>query len=411
MPCRTLAELYPSALDAKAPTFTQHLADPNHKGVTFSATLIADGSSNFHGGLNTSGSTIRHLFDANLTFDLHTLAGLEGATLFIDFYTQEGDDASANDVGDFQAFSNIDADDVTQVAEFWWLQQISDSLSIKIGKMDANVDFNITDHGGEFISSSPGFSPTIQSFVSYPDTAMGVVILYQPAPDWYTHFGLYDGSIQESVPTGKLGPKSAFHNPADLFLIGEVGRTWDGGRLGVGAWAHTGTFDRFDGGTEDGAEGFYLTYDQTLWKENPNDDEDEQGIGMFMQYGWADADVSDAEHHIGAGLQWVGPLNGRDDDVTGVMVSHVLFTDETGAGYADDSETAVEAFYKIQFNEYLSIRRRHDARRVVVLKRTLKHERLQGNTRIALNSFSDNHQHVFGPPPYSRSSTGKDRGC
>ena len=77
---------------------------------------------------------------------------------------------------------------------------------------------------------------------------------------------------------------------------------------------------------------------------------------MFVQYGWADADVSDAEHHVGAGLNWVGMIDGRNDDAAGVMVTYVRFTDESGAGYSDDSETAYEIFYKIQVNDYLAIK-------------------------------------------------------
>ena len=108
-------------------------------------------------------------------------------------------------------------------------------------------------------------------------------------------------------------------------MIGEAGVTWAigdknelPGRLGLGGWGHTGRFATFSGRTDDGISGFYLVCDQTLWRENPEDDEDGQGIGLFFQYGSIDLDVSDVEQHVGFGFVWTGLLPGRDDDVAGV---------------------------------------------------------------------------------------------
>ncbi len=49
-------------------------------------------------------------------------------------------------------------------------------------------------------------------------------------------------------------------------------------------------------------------------------------------------------HHVEAGAQVVGPIPGREDDATGLMMSWVKMSDARGAPF-DRDETAVEWFY------------------------------------------------------------------
>ncbi len=325
----------------------------DNMGVTFEASITTDWSNNLHGGLNTEGSTFRHLFNGNLILDTDRLMGWQGGTFFLNFQNHNGPDATADDVGDAQAFSNIDADGRTEIAELWFEQVTSDgAIRVKVGKVEANAEFAYVDNGGEFINSSMGFSPAVFVLPTYPDPAMSVNLFVYPTDGFYAGAGLYDGSLNEGVPTGSRGPKTFFEHPADLFVIGEAGLTWGGegddlpGRLAAGGWWHTGTFVRFDGMTDEETGGFYIVFDQTLSQEKPGDPDDGQGLGLFLQYGYADADVSMIEHHAGGGLAWTGPIDGRDDDVLGIGVSSVWFSDEPGAGLTDDTETAVELFYK-----------------------------------------------------------------
>ncbi|MFI4861425.1 MAG: carbohydrate porin [Phycisphaerales bacterium JB063] len=330
-------------------------------GVSFDASLIVDLSRNLSGGAGRAG-TFRHLFDASLTFDLNTLAGIEGATVFLDFQTQEGQDGSG-ETGDLQAFSNIDEADVTALYEFWYEQVFADgAFRVKLGKVDANSEFAFVEHGGEFIHSSAGFSPTLFVLPTYPDPALSASLHALLGEGWSVSAGLYDGAAQEGVRTGRRGFGSAFGSPADLFLIAEVSRAWgDGdavaagevlpGRVAAGVWYHTGAFDRFDGGVASGTGGFYLTADQLLVDLGEG-----RGVGAFFQYGYADDDVSEVAHHLGAGVQWYGPVVSRPDDVAGVMVSWAGLSGEPGAGFSESDETAVELFYKAQLTPWLSLK-------------------------------------------------------
>jgi porin len=121
----------------------------------------------------------------------------------------------------------------------------------------------------------------------------------------------------------------------------------------VGAWWHTGDFEKASGGTADGTGGAYLIVEQSLWSPEPDDAESERGLRVFAQFGWADDEVSEAAGQYAAGLALNGPMDFRPADATGVYVSTVNLSG--AAGYAED-ETAFEVFYKVQVTPFLSVK-------------------------------------------------------
>jgi len=237
-------------------------------------------------------------------------------------------------------------------------------LRLKLGKFDVNAEFAYSDDAVEFIYLSPSISPTILELPSDPDPSTGVGVFFYPSDTLYLSFGLFDGALHAGVPTGSRGPKTFFNEPADLFVIGEVGVTWwrgesrNDGRLSLGFWGHTGTFDRWQGGTEDGTSGVYLVCDQRLWRENWDDLEDEQGAVAFLQLGWADDEVAEVDFHVGGGVTWIGPIPNRDEDALGIMASLVHFSEEaqSSGAFTEDFELAVETFYKIQITPWSSVK-------------------------------------------------------
>ncbi len=330
------------------------------KGVRVEGQVTADYSRVFDGGADPGGSVFRTLFEAGLSLETEPLVGLRGGMLLIRFVNQNGRDGSES-VGDFQVYSNIDEANFTAIYEWFYEQELLDGrLRIKVGKVDANEEFAYVEHGGEFIHSSPGFSPTIQSFPSYPDPATSVNVFVVPSDTMYAAFGLYDGALQEGIATGRRGPSTFFGEPDDLFLIAEAGMTygedWRPGRVGAGVWRHTGTFERFDGGREGSASGYYIVFDQVLYRHNPSDPDDAREVGMFAQYGWADPRVSEVEHHVGMGAQWTGPFPRRDADVAGVMASYVHFSDKPGSAFIEAGELAIEVFYKAQITPWFGFK-------------------------------------------------------
>lgn len=337
------------------------------QGIDLEAALISDLSQNFRGGLDTENRALRHLLEASVAFESKPLLNYDGGKLFLDFQTESGRNGTDRLVGDFQGFSNIDADGFTALYELWYEQVLFDGKArVKVGKVDVAGEFAFVDHGSDFINSSPGADPALLGYPTYPDPAMSINVFVYPAKGLYLGGGLYDGATQDGKPTGTRGPATFWGPPADLFLIGEVGFGWDGGpskragRVGVGVSHHTGTFDVLDGSgrTENGATGAYLVYDQFLYRENTTDDADVQGISGFVQLGFGEEDIAQADAHVGIGVTWAGGIEGRDRDVVGLMLSYVHFSDVARAAgtFSEDYELAVEVFYNIGITPWLSVK-------------------------------------------------------
>jgi porin len=141
-----------------------------------------------------------------------------------------------------------------------------------------------------------------------------------------------------------------------LFVIGELDFFWGerrSGRLGLGAWHHTGSFDRFDGGAEDGTQGAYLVLDQHLWCA---DESRARCLSGFLQVGVADPEVSPSEAHLGAGLHWSNPFAPELNDALGLGLSGVRLSDEAGAGFDEREEVAIEAFYGFEPLSWLHLK-------------------------------------------------------
>jgi carbohydrate-selective porin OprB len=269
--------------------------------------------------------------------------GWRGGTIYLDLQEHAGRLGSSF-VGDAQGFSNIDAERRRHVGEFWFEQVFAaGKLRIKAGKVDANTEFALVENAANFLNSSMGYSPTILVMPTYPNARLGFNAFFAPTEHFYASLGVYDAGSEGYMPIGEVGTRW------------KAGKTQLPGRLGLGFWRYTGSLDQFQGGVKPGTSGFFLVYDQALWREHPDAAEDPQGIGVFFQFGSADADVSEITRHQGGGVQWTGALPGRDADAIGLGVTHVKFTGRPEAGFEKPSEWAVEAFYKVQLAPWLSI--------------------------------------------------------
>ncbi len=329
------------------------------RGVTVRLAYLAEGFWQLHGGSQRQHKP-EYRGDGGLFVEVDTApAGLwENGSFFMHVQGGHGNGITDPYAGDFQVLSNIDADDFLQISELWYRHGFFyDQLWIKVGKQEANEDFAAVEYGGEFINSSAGFSPTIP-LATFPDQDWGVVVGLLPW-DWLSvNAGAYQGradggrSVCQTVDS-LYGPMIIVEPAVHYSVLEQLGH------VRVGGWFNGDSVDRLDAGNPDPGTlpesyGWYLTWDQELWHEHPEEADDEQGLGMFAQYGYTPEDRSEAEHYIGGGLRWLGPVPARDADVLGAGVFHVEFSDE--AGLAKDGETAVEVFYRAQVTRWFSVK-------------------------------------------------------
>ena len=340
------------------------------RGITLELTYTADFFYNLRGGLNTSNAEqCRGLLGVGFTIDTARLGLWEDGTFFVSAFDNHGTDITERHVGDLQALNNADAPNDTRLYEFWYEHRLADDrLRIKVGKMDANEDFAAPDFGGEFVHSSSGFSPTIP-FPTWPDPALGAVVSIEPA-DWlYLRVGIYDA---EGTGT-RCGYDTAFHSPDESITVLELGfrprlnllsQRDLPGTYRIGGFYHSGIWERFDDDFDDedsprphrGNAGVYLVFDQALYREQPDPEEDEQGLGLFLQFGWAPSDYNEISEHYGGGLQYIGLIPQREEDITGLAVHHVNLSNEIQERESRFSETAIEVFHRFQLTPELSVK-------------------------------------------------------
>ena len=339
-------------------------------GITLEIGYAADFFYNMRGGLNTSGADqYRGLLGIGLTLDTEKIGLWENGTAFISMFENHGTDITERHLGDLQALNNSDAPNRTRLYEFWYEHALLDgALRVRLGKMDVNADFAVPDYGGEFVHSSAGFSPTIP-MPTWPDPALGIALFVEPVEWLYLRAGVYDA--QGSGTRG--GFDTTFHAPDDSFTIYELGLSPKLSLFGqrelpgtyrVGGFYHSGEWDmyrndlggRLPGRTHRGNSGLYLVFDQLLYKERPDDEEDEQGLGAFFQFSWVPSAYNEITQHYGGGFQYVGLIPKRDDDVFGIGLHHVSLSGRVQSLEERYSETAIEMFYKYQLTEFMSLK-------------------------------------------------------
>jgi porin len=225
-------------------------------------------------------------------------------------------------------------------------------LEVKLGKQDCNADFAVTELGLEFINSSFGYPPPIP-MPTFPDPTLGVAAFLHPT-DWArVQAAVYEGAIHCRVHD--ISGSGLYFSILEAGVRWELGPRQLPGDLHAGLWYHNGHFPDIALGcpvARSGNHGFYMGFGQVLFEASQSGEEDGRGLGLFSQYAWAPEDRNEAEHYIGVGLRYQGILAHRPEDVCGLGLAKVLFSDLSAD---QDSETAVELFYRLQLSEWIAL--------------------------------------------------------
>lgn len=283
-----------------------------HADITPSAQFTLDSSNMLEGGIE-HGHTLRGLLDLSLEVDA---PGIKGGSVFAQALLQQGDQGSEF-AGDIQGYSNIDSEDFESIFEIWYGQSwLNDSLMLKLGWLDGNSDFAATEHGGEFINSSMGFSPTIFAMPTYPDTVLAVNAILDITETQQVAFGIYDGQDHD--------------NFSQQFFIGQYQQKFENTTARFGAWQHSQSSEQ---------RGWYASLDQAL----------PSGFALLSQLGISHEGTVEVDQHASIGLVKYKPFN-REQDSSGMAVSSVHVETQ------GDKETAYEWFYQYTFNEHVSLK-------------------------------------------------------
>lgn len=354
-------------------------------GVTLEAGVIADSYANVRGGADPDGSFhTLGAFSLGLTLDLEALAGWRGAALYAAAQSSRGRTVTERELGSLQYVSSYEAPEMTQLGEVWLEQTLAGGkLRLKAGKQDANTDFCAPEFGATFVNCSFYLAPNVP-ITAYPDPGLGVAAFARARPWLEVGAGVYDGAALGSG----TGFDTAFDGQGGGFQVLEA-RVRPGGPdsgpedgiLRLGLWRHTGDVLEITDAAQfyvyTQNHGLYLLLDGALWRERPaggssagdestvagaeevaaagEEGEAFQGLGAFLQYGWAPGDRNEIRQYFGAGLLWQGALPGRDGDALGAGVASARLCRQLSWLEGLTGETAWELFYRAQVTPWLAV--------------------------------------------------------
>lgn len=324
---------------------------------------------NARGGLDTHNGH-RHTGSYDMIMQLDTdKAGLWKGGLFnVYLEGSVGQGISETKVGDLLGV-NADAQTAGdfQISTAWYEHRFLDEkVLLRLGKQDPTSDFDTNRYANNEVAQFLNNSLVNNAAVPWPDYGLGVQALVLPAEWFYSQVGVFDSQGQG----GRTGFDTAFHGPAHFFFIHESGftpaftrnRKTYPGTYRFGYWYDPTPKETFrlsprtgEPRTRNGDWGAYLSFDQLVFRENEQE-EYEQGLGLFFRYGYAHGDVNEISNFWSYGLSYTGLAPSRDDDVLGLGVAHASLSEALGHLEPGlERETAIELFYNFQVNKWIQV--------------------------------------------------------
>ncbi len=343
------------------------------KGFTFDLSMTNVFQHNVHGGLETDRShRVSGSYDLELTFDFGAMGLVPGGSMYVLAGGSWDEGVSGRGyVGDYFGVS-YDAyeDRVIDVYELWYEQALfEDLLRIRLGKIDLSGTFDTNayanDETAQFLNTALVNTGNVP--ILFPLNGHGVQVVITPCEWFYFAAGVIDAEAN-AIETGF---RTAYHGADDFVSVYEFGLTptWETGwgklpgGYRFGLWYDPQPKEKFFndlGGRLVTAPlkrddvGFYVNLDQAVWRENPDQPDDEQGIGVFARYGYAHADVNEIEHFWSVGGQYRGLIPSRDNDVLAFGAAQGILSDQLRYTGADpQEETVLELYYSLELFPWL----------------------------------------------------------
>lgn len=249
----------------------------------------------------------------------------------------------------FSTFSIFDSDagEITYlyVTEFYLKQNFFDEkLYFVTGRMDLSdwCDTNEVANSSDtqFLSSSLVDNMTIP----FPQKGLGLMAGVKPF-DW---FYLQAGASDAKAVSTMVGLTDPFKG---AFFIAEAGFSPKIGELqGNYRFIFHANHQRLyfiDGsGSENQDYGFALSFDQKISDQ----------VTLFLRYGFADEEVRIIKNFWSTGMELVGPIPGRENDVLGLGIAQSIagedYRKENGSVQA---ETMYEVYYNLSLHPFVKL--------------------------------------------------------
>lgn len=329
-------------------------------GVTVNSGLLYSPIMKTGGGLNGENSTKGYsLFNLSVTVDTERAGGWKGGTFYGLYqkktgYGISGPNGNGGAMGDWMGLDGWDWRQMNQISELWYQQKLfKDKLRLKVGKQDANMDFGYLNTGWDFINTAFSVNPTTP-MPTYPDQTFGFVAEITPKEWLSIRNGIYS-RYNTPFNITEIMVKPTIKKLPGRYMLGAWEMSDSNGMsvaTGMNSAGNT-IYNNFNRNF-----GAYAGFEQMVFKENKNDENDMQGLTLFGQAGISPSNKNDMSKYIGAGLHYIGPIPKRDKDRAGIALANGTFASRLGDVGSDygttrsGSETVLEAFYRVQVSPW-----------------------------------------------------------
>jgi len=344
-------------------------------GIDFEFVYKGEYFNNISGGIKPSGTYLDN-FDFKTTFDFNKIIDWNGATLFA--YLLGNNGGIPNDkVGSIQGISNIATYNTWKLYQFWLEQQFfNNKFSLLVGLYDLNSEFDVRETSGICINPSHGigaeFSQSGHNGPSiFPNASLTARIKYMPNNNLYFLFGAFDGV--SGNPNNPNGTQIILDKNNGLLLASEIGLFNNGnefkegfGKYSAGGWYYTSEFEDLTKIDNDGNPflrndnyGFYFSAEKFILAESRDS---LQGLSTFLRFGIANGNINAIDFYWGFGINIVGLINGRNQDVLGFAIANAhlgekyRMVNKVYESKINENEMIFEAIYSLKLLEYLEIK-------------------------------------------------------
>ncbi len=327
------------------------------RGIDLAIGFTAVWQANHRGGIESiPEGKLTSSWDATLALDTEALGLWPGGTFFVYLEGSKGTGVGDRYVGSFfgvNGDADSTADHRAQFSEYWYEHRFGgDLLALRVGKMDATVDFDTSAFANDEVSQFLNDALVNNPAVPFPDYALGGQAILRPHELLSLRAGVWDANAEGWTS----GRDTALVSDSDWFTAAEVGfhpsfptaaETELAGNYRLGVWHDPTRYEQLDDGdSAKGESGLYASLDQMVYKERA-DAADGQGAGLFARYGYAPDHYSEVEHFWSIGGQYQGAIPSRDDDVLGAGMARGHLGSPVRGELRHDTETVYEAYYNV----------------------------------------------------------------
>jgi porin len=321
------------------------------QGVSFTITYTSDLQGNVVGGIRR-GAVYDGLLEPEVDIDLGKAIGWQGASARVSMLQISGPSASAWYVGNLLNVSSINGRPATRLYNAWLQQNaFNDVLSVRVGLMNVDAEFFISQTASLFVSSTFGWPGILAVDLpgggpAYPLSAPMVRVKVQPTPDLSVMAAVFSGD-----PTGGNGSNSlSTLQPAGttvsfnggVFAMAEAQYAINQGKdakgipatFKLGGWYHSSSrfadqrFDNMGLSLADplsdgvpfnhqGDWGLYGIADATLYQSGSG-----AALSAFARVAGTPDDQNIISFYADAGLTYKGLIPGRDGDSVGIAAAY-----------------------------------------------------------------------------------------